>query len=313
MIKRLPDSNGRPEVKGVNMEAASIPARPNEVGPEAGSREIFRHSLLVRLTHWTNALCLFILLMSGLQIFNAHPALYWGQKSDFGHPFVSLGARKNEAGALVGTTHVLGREFTTTGVLGVSAGVDGEPAERGFPGWITLPAGQDLATGRLWHFLAAWGFVLSLALYFAHGVFGGHFRRELAPSGEQLRHIGRSIRDHIHMRFPKGREAEQYNVLQKLTYLVVVLVVFPVMVLAGLTMSPGFDAAFPWILSFFGGRQSARTVHFLGAGALMAFFAVHIVLVLISGVWNNIRSMITGWYTIEPAGEPAGENHDLRK
>ncbi len=106
------------------------------------------------------------------------------------------------------------------------------------------------------------------------------------------------IRDHVRLRFPKGEEALSYNVLQKLAYLSV-LVALPILVLAGLTMSPGLDAAFPWLLGLFGGRQSARAVHFLLAAYLVAFFVVHLVMVLISGFANNMRSMITGRYRIE--------------
>ena len=274
-----------------------------ESAPRGGRYTIFRHSGAVRVTHWINALCLFVLLMSGLQIFNAHPALYWGQASTFDHPFLSLSADSQDADHPVGITSILGKKFKTTGVLGVSADSRGQPTERGFPAWITLPADQDLATGRLWHFLAAWGFVFSLAVYFVSGIFSGHFWRGLVPSREQLRHIGQSIWEHMRLRFPKGKEAEQYNVLQKMSYLAVVFVLFPLVVLAGFTMSPGFDAAFPQLLQLFGGRQSARTIHFLAASALVLFFAVHIVLVLVSGLWNNIRSMITGWYSVEPAGE----------
>jgi thiosulfate reductase cytochrome b subunit len=283
------------------MENINLSTTSNSMGLKAGGYRIFRHSIPIRLTHWMTVICLFILLMSGLQIFNAHPALYWGQKSDFEHSSVSIGAERNSANKLTGTTNVLGYKFITTGILGVSPGADGRPAERGFPGWITLPAGQDLATGRLWHFLAAWGFVLSLTVYFFNGLATGHFWRHLVPSAEQIRHIGPSIWDHLRLRFPKGKEAEQYNVLQKLTYILIIFIVLPVAVLAGLTMSPGLDAAFPQLLHLFGGRQSARTVHFLAAGALVLFFIVHVALVLVSGVWNNMRSMITGWYTIEPA------------
>ena len=271
--------------------------------PTPAPYKIFRHSGVVRFTHWLNALCLFVLLMSGLQIFNAHPALYWGQKSDFENPLLSLTADTRNADKPEGVTTILGKKFKTTGVLGLSADSEGKPSERGFPSWITLPADQDLATGRLWHFLAAWGFVLSLLLYFASGIFSGRFWRGLVPSREQLAHIGQSIWDHARLRFPKGKEAEQYNVLQKLTYLAVVFVLFPLVVLAGFTMSPGFDAAFPQLLHLFGGRQSARTLHFLAASALVLFFVVHIALVLVSGVWNNLRSMITGWYSVEPAEE----------
>jgi thiosulfate reductase cytochrome b subunit len=128
-------------------------------------------------------------------------------------------------------------------------------------------------------------------------------RRDLAPSGRELKHIGASIAEHIKLRFPKGEEAKRYNVLQKLAYLGAVLVLLPLMLLTGLAMSPGMDAAFPLLIDVFGGRQSARTIHFISATLIVLFFIVHIVMVLISGVWNNLRSMITGRYVIQRAEE----------
>ena len=131
----------------------------------------------------------------------------------------------------------------------------------------------------------------------------GHLRRDLAPSGRELKHIGASISDHAQLRFPKGEEAKRYNVLQKLAYLGVALILLPLMLLTGLAMSPGMDAAFPLLIDMFGGRQTARTIHFVSASLVVLFVVVHIVMVLISGVWNNLRSMITGRYVIEPAEE----------
>jgi thiosulfate reductase cytochrome b subunit len=264
---------------------------------------IYRHSLLVRVTHWINVLCLTMLLMSGLQIFNAHPALYWGPASDFDRPIVAILAQERD-GKRIGTTGVFGHTFNTTGVLGLS-GPRSDPQERAFPTWITLPGYQDLATGRRWHFFFAWILVINGLVYVGSGLWG-HFWRDLAPSRDQLRHIGQSIVEHLRLRFPEGEEAKRYNVLQKLAYLGVVFLVLPLLILAGLTMSPGIDAAFPWLTSVFGGRQSARTVHFIAAFILVGFVAVHILMVLISGVWNNIRSMVTGWYTIGPAGDSHG-------
>ena len=79
----------------------------------------------------------------------------------------------------------------------------------------------------------------------------------------------------------------------------IIFVVLPLMVLTGLTMSPGFNAILPWLLDVFGGRQSARTLHFLSASLIVLFVIVHIVMVLVSGVSNNLRSMITGYYALE--------------
>ena len=260
---------------------------------------IYRHSAVVRATHWINVVCLFILLMSGLQIFNAHPALYWGDISDFGHPLFAITAHKGRDGAARGVTTLAGHELDTTGVLGWSSDGTGGGAERAFPAWATLPSWQSLADGRLWHFFFAWVFVLNGLVYLFYGLVNGHLWRDMVPARPELGRIGRTAWEHLRLRFPSGEAARHYNVLQKLSYLFVIFVLLPVLVLAGLAMSPRLDAGFPELASLFGGRQSARTVHFTAAFALVGFVLVHIFMVLISGVWNNIRSMVTGRYAIE--------------
>jgi thiosulfate reductase cytochrome b subunit len=276
-----------------------------ETNEQIGRPYFYRHSAIVRVTHWINVLCMAVLLMSGLQIFNAHPALYWGSQSTFDDPILAMGAMRRADGTPVGVTQILDHRFETTGVLGLSQ-ANGRLAVRGFPSWITLPSYQDLATGRRWHFFFAWLFVVNGLVYVCWSLAGGHWR-QLVPSGEQIRHIGTSVRDHLLLRFPKGEEAKSYNVLQKLAYFGVVVIAVPVLVLAGLTMSPGMDAAFPWLLDLFGGRQSARTVHFVMAALILAFVFVHLLMVLLSGVWNNLRSMVTGNYRIDVERPHAAE------
>jgi thiosulfate reductase cytochrome b subunit len=268
-------------------------------------RSVYRHTLPIRATHWINVLCLTLLLMSGLQIFNAHPALYWGERSDFAHPLLAMGAMEAEDGMPVGVTTVLGHPLGTTGVLGLSAGPGGRLEARGFPDWATVPSYQDLAAGRHWHFFFAWIFVVNGLAYLAYSFLSRHVGRDLVPSSEQMKHIGRSVRDHLRFRFPRGEEAKHYNVLQKLSYLVVIFGLLPLVVLAGLTMSPQLDTGFPLLVTLFDGRQSARTVHFIAAAALVAFTVVHVLMVLVSGVWNNLRSMVTGRYVIEPGSDHA--------
>ncbi len=267
--------------------------------PPIAERWFRRHAGLLRLTHWINVLCFTLLLMSGLQIFNAHPALYIGQQSDFEHPALAITARQSGQ-SLVGNTTVLGRSFDTTGLLGASM-EGGRMAPRAFPSWITVPSYQDLATGRRWHFFFAWLLVINGFAYLLWGFASRHFGRDLLPSSAELRHIGTEILDHLRLRFPRGEAAKRYNVLQQLAYLAVVFVLFPLVVLTGLTMSPGIDSAVPQLLSLFGGRQTARLIHFAAASGLVAFVVVHLVMVLLSGVWNNMRSMLTGWYDL---GEP---------
>ena len=184
-----------------------------------------RHSALLRVTHWINVVCFTLLLMSGLQIFDAHPALYVGDISDFDHPTVSVVARQTENG-LVGETTILGHSFDTTGVLGLS-NEDGQISQRAFPSWITIPSTLDLATGRRWHFFFAWLLVLNGLAYFAWGCASRHFGRDLLPTRVELGHIGREVLDHLRLRFPRGEAARRYNVLQQLAYLAVVFVLFP--------------------------------------------------------------------------------------
>lgn len=226
---------------------------------------IRRHAAWVRLTHWLNALCLLLLVMSGAQILNAHPALYLGPASDFAHPLVSLGT--------------------------------------GFPHWMTLPGYQDLATGRRWHFTFAWLLVINGALYLLTGLIGRHVRRDLLPSAAELRGLPHAIAEHGRLRFPRGAEARRYNVLQQLAYLLVIFVLLPLMLATGLAMSPAMDAVLPFLTPLFGGRQTARTIHFTCAALLVGFTVVHLAMVLLSGFVNNMRGMITGRYALPPEAE----------
>jgi thiosulfate reductase cytochrome b subunit len=273
-----------------------IPAGPGRV-------LAWRHSGLVRVTHWINVLAISLLLMSGLQIFNAHPALYWGEASVFARPWVSIGAAEKN-GQPIGVAVIAGKAFETTGVLGWT-GKPGARENRAFPAWATIPSYRDLASGRRWHFFFAWLFAINGAIYLAAGLVGGHLRRDLLPTRGQLRprYLWREVTAHARLRFPKGETARTYNVLQKATYVAMVLIVLPLMVLTGLTMSPGFNASAPWLLDLFGGRQSARTIHFLCAGLTVLFVLVHVLLVVVSGFWNNMRSMITGRYVIDVEGD----------
>lgn len=259
---------------------------------------IRRHSLATRLTHWTNVLALAVLLTSGLQIFNAHPALYWGEASRFSAPWIAMTAAERD-GELVGLTKVGGAVFDTTGVLGFS----GE--RRGFPAWATLPSYRSLADGRRWHFFFAWVFVINGLVYLIAGLRGGHFRRDLLPARDQLgpKAILHEIATHARLRFPKGEAARRYNLIQKATYLVVVFALLPLMLLTGLSMSPAFGTVGYGLIELLGGRQSARTLHFIAASLIALFVLVHVAMVFAAGAWNNIRAMVTGRFAIEREAE----------
>ncbi|MFC7396908.1 cytochrome b/b6 domain-containing protein [Chelatococcus sp. GCM10030263] len=263
---------------------------------------IYRQSVWTRITHWLWAICLFFLLLSGLQIFNAHPALNIGQESGFGYDnaILHFDAIDTPDGPR-GRTTVFGHSFDTTGIFGLSGPAD-NPSFRGFPAALTIPSYQDLATGRVVHFFFAWLLVGTLLVWLIAGLVNGHIRRDLAPTGKDIANLPRDVADHARFRFHHTRD---YNVLQKFAYCGVLFVLLPLMILTGLTMSPGMDAAWPWLLDLFGGRQTARTIHFLVMTLLVLFFVVHILMVVAAGPLNELRSMITGWYRADP--EPAPE------
>jgi len=275
---------------------AAKAARPGSVSaPHALYR---RHALPVRIMHWINVVALTLMFMSGLQIFNAHPALYWGESSYAGRgPWLVIGAREDPQGNPMGYARIAGREFTTTGVLGLSTD-DGRMYAQGFPSWLTVPSHQWLAMARSWHFFFAWVFLINGLCYVAYTLATRHFRRDLLPTRADIRGIGASIADHLRFRHPTGEAAKRYNVLQKSAYVTVIFVLLPLIVLMGFGMSPRLDTLFGGWVDWFGGRQSARSIHFLVAWGLVAFVLVHVFEVIVTGVWNNLRSMVTGRYRV---------------
>ncbi|MFP5329624.1 MAG: cytochrome b/b6 domain-containing protein [Alphaproteobacteria bacterium] len=233
--------------------------RPTHLKPGA---LVKRHRLATRLWHWLNALAVIVLFMSGLMILNAHPRLYWGEYgANFDPAWLELPR---------------------------------------MPGWATIPSTYDLAGARRWHLAFAWLFVAGIVVFLVASAFNRHLWRDLLPRPRELApdHIWADIRDHARLRFPVGEAALRYSLLQKLSYAIVIFLLLPLMILSGLTMSPGMDAAWPWLLDLFGGRQSARSIHFIAAAAIVLFVFVHLVMVLLAGPVNEIRSMITGRFRI---------------
>jgi len=236
--------------------------------------------------------------LSGLQIFNAHPELYIGKQSgfEFDNSVLSMRAMQAADGTVDGYTTIFGRSYKTTGVFGMSGPAD-NPSYRGFPAWATLPSYQDLSTGRVIHFFFAWLFAAAFLIWFVSSLISGHLRRDILPSITDIKGLPKSLSDHLRFRF---HHDGRYNVLQKLAYASVLLVIFPLIILTGITMSPGMNAAWPWLLDVFGGRQTARTVHFICMALLVGFFLIHIFMVIAAGPLNEMRSIITGWYRTDP-------------
>ena len=260
----------------------------------------YRHTFPVRIMHWVNVVLFPILLMSGLGIFNAHSALYWGESSYNGAPpLLLMEGRENNEGKLSGVIRIHGGEFDTTGFLGASRGPAGEMTDRGFPSWLTIPSFQWLAMARRWHLFFAWLLFINGISFVSYTVLSGHLRRDLLPTVSDRHSIGKTIIDHLLLRRPKGEAARSYNVLQKLAYMGVIFFLFPLIILMGLGMSPALDSIIPGWVGIFGGRQSVRTIHFIVVWALVLFIAVHLFQVVVNGFWNNLRSMITGYFRIE--------------
>ena len=279
------------------MAEAETPVAPSAPAPLAPVR-VYRHRLPTRIWHWVNAVTLLILLMSGLMIFNAHPRLYWGEYgANFDRAWLVIGSTADSGYLRIGSLRV-----ETTGVLGRWTNAEGVEKPWAFPGWATIPTSYNLADGRRWHLFFAWVLAISLTLYMLWTAIGGHLTKDLHVRRSEWspRHIWHDIKQHARLRFPKGEAAARFNILQKLSYIGVIFVLLPLMIATGLTMSPGVNAGAPWLLDLFGGRQSARSIHFIAAWALVAFFFVHIAMVLLAGPVNEIRSMVTGWFRLPP-------------
>ncbi len=276
----------------------TIPATyPTGPHPHASGGDLVkRHRLSTRLWHWVNFAVIVIMLGSGLMIFNAHPRLYWGQYGANSDPAWLVIGAEDDAGYLRIGDLTIG----TTGFLGAQPIGRGQVRSRAFPPWATIPSDYNLALARRWHLTFAWVFAVGILAYGVWTIVNGHLRRDLLPTGAELRpaHIARDIKHHAMLKFPRGEAARHYNILQKLSYLGVIFGLIPLMVLTGLTMSPSMDASWPWLLDVFGGRQSARSIHFIATAFLVLFFVVHIVMVVLAGPINELRSMITGRYRL---------------
>ncbi len=214
-----------------------------------------RHALVTRLWHWINAVAVVVLFMSGLNISNAHRFLYWG---DYGFD-----------------------------------PADAWTSVMRYPAWATIPQRYDLAEARDWHNSFAWIFAISLLVMWLWSLGNRHFWRDLTTSMNDWspKALLRSIRDHLRGHF---RSERKYNSLQRISYGLVLGIFLPMMIFTGLAISPGFEIAAPWLVDLLGGRQSARSLHFLFAWGLFGFVVAHLVMVLVSGPIKQIAGMITG-------------------
>lgn len=277
------------------MDATTPPVTLQNL-PESAPELVYRTRLPVRIWHWINALSIFALLMSGATIFNAHPRLYWGKYgANYDDPWLIIGKRGQEGFLQLGSL-----EIPTTGLLGYTPW-----STKAIPPLLTIPNYYSLAEGRQWHFFFAWILVVSLIAFVIYTIYSRHLIHDLWLSSEERKpsYLWHDIKQHASLRFPSGEAARAYNPLQKIAYLSVIFLLIPLVILTGLTMSPNLNAAFPVLLDIFGGRQSARSIHFLCAAALCIFILIHLLMIVLAGPINEMRSILTGWYRLPQRGK----------
>jgi thiosulfate reductase cytochrome b subunit len=261
-------------------------------------KRVYRHSIASRVSHWLWSLAMLVLVMSGLQIFNAAPYLDASDKSDPAKRVLEIGAVASGGNPqqVRGVTEIFGHAFTTTGFLGYTDDGTGTKTERAFPGLLTLPAVQDLADGRRWHLFFGWCLTLALVSYLIAGAIRRDLRELILRPSDLPKLVPMQL---YYLRLRRAPPPHgTYNPLQKAAYTVVLFGFIPLIILSGMALSPGIDAIAHPITAVFGGRQFARLWHFTLMSLLIGYFAVHMVLVFGTGAWNNLRSMVTGWYTL---------------
>jgi thiosulfate reductase cytochrome b subunit len=221
-----------------------------------------RHSALIRITHWITTLSFLALLITGVEILISHPRFYWGEAGNSQTaPLFKLPIPASRSSVPTGYGYVL-------------------PDQNGW--------------SRYLHFQAAWVAVLTGLLYVISISFTGHLRKDLLPRSDDLAGPAFSTEIANHLRFKPAADNGSYNVLQRLTYLFVIFVLFPLVIWTGLAMSPAIASVFPSLVSVLGGQQSARTIHFFVSVFILLFVLVHVVMICLAGFKSRMQAMITG-------------------
>lgn len=254
--------------------ARNHPADGSEPGGMSDARptRLYKHRLPTRVWHWINAVTIFVMLGSGLMILNAHPMLYWGD----------YGANFDQPWFRVSWVFEGGR----------------------VPGWLTIPSTYNLALARRWHFTFALILGFALLGFMVFSLLNRHFARDLRIRAAEVApaHLWHDVKAHLALRFHDPANPGAFNVLQKIAYASILFGALPLIIFTGLAMSPGMVSAWPFLNEIFGGRQSARSIHFIAAMGIALFIIVHLTLVILAGPIREVRSMITGWWHAPKGG-----------
>jgi thiosulfate reductase cytochrome b subunit len=252
---------------GGNHDPEHVPSPPVPMSGSGGVARVHRHNRAVRICHWINVIAFGYLVVSGVHIFLDFPELYWGK----------VGFRGHEAAFRLAD-------------WGIS--------------WDQAGAWGNRRWGRNYHYLFAWIAVLNGMVYVAWNLWNKHFRRNMLPARSDLtpKSLGADLREHLRPRRRKSETAGRYGILQKISYLIVIFVVTPFMILSGLAQMPAFTAISPELIDLFGGRQTARTLHVIGMLWMLIFLLIHLVEIMLAGAVREVRAMITGRYPARPEG-----------
>ena len=227
----------------------------------------------LRFAHFINIIFIILLIRSGIEILSAMPKLYWNDHARPGSEWLKFTRKKIPQD----------RMWTSL------------EEEESFSSWIALPGHKNLGIGRHWHFFSILFWVANGIAYYILLFTSDEWQR-LVPTSLSI--IPNAFHDMmLYASFQFDIPGNPYDSIQQLTYFSVVFLLGPFMIATGSAMSPSIDARFPWYPKIFGGRQVARSLHFLGMIGFVLFIVVHVAMVILSNFSENMGSIFLGQAT----------------
>lgn len=224
----------------------------------------------IRLTHAFNIVFLSLLVRSGIEILGGHPMLYLNDDCRPGSEWVRF----------TGKRMFRDRRWTA------------EDEKQPYSPWVALPGKDNLGLGRFWHFASVIGWLLTGIAYLAILFTSDQWRRLVPTSWEVFRQAWDVGLTYLRLQIPA--QGDPFNALQQLTYFTLIFILTPLQILTGLAMSPAMGGRFPWFPRIFGGRQAARSLHFIGLVAYAGFTVHHTALVAAHGLLDGLSSIVLG-------------------